>query len=74
MTLPERLARKALPCLAPPEHPRAKCCSNCERRDAVEDAIRKVIQLALNKARWADDRGRLAAPVIRRLLTDEKTP
>ena len=77
MTLPERLARKALPCRWPGAYADKCTCEQCERRVDVEDAIRKAVEAC---AEIADENpfdgggDKFVAAAIRSLLTDEETP
>ena len=77
MTLPERLARKALPCRWPGAYADKCTCEQCERRVDVEDAIREAIEAC---AEIADENpfdgsgDKEVARSIRALCTEEETP
>lgn len=86
MTLPERLAREALPCLNEEIHngvsvgrckPDASLildmrCWNCVKRPAVEDAIREAIEATVELCVPGDSIRQSA--FLHRLLVGEETP
>lgn len=50
MTLPESLARKALPCRWPTALVPPCTCGECERRPAVEAVLREMVEACANDA------------------------
>ena len=82
MTLPERLARVALPCRWPDAYGDRCTCGPCERRVDVEDAIREAIEAAAEIAAsvtWArttqpEHIGEFIAGAIRALLLTDEEP
>ena len=85
MTLPERLARNALPCRWPGAYADKCTCEQCERRVDVEDAIREAIEACAERCYHRPLKqfgtaeppnpslhvSRAFAGAIRALLTDE---